>query len=99
MYYFELEALQNLHGRFNDRLAATESLLGFIYFGEEGEGETFPEKVNHFLDTFKFMEILKKHCPKLKLCPTVSVVLLFSNSLNKSSGRINSMFLGHTVLH
>lgn len=53
MYYFELEALQNLHGRFNDRLAATESLLGFIYFGEEGEGETFPEKVNHFLDTWK----------------------------------------------
>lgn len=42
---FGLKPLQTLRGRCTDRLTEADSLLGFLYFGEEEEGETFTEKV------------------------------------------------------
>lgn len=45
--YFGLKPLQTLKGRCVDRLTEAGSLLGFLYFVEEGEGKTFTEKVNH----------------------------------------------------
>lgn len=44
---FGLKPLQTLRGRCTDRLTEAGFLLGFLYFGEEEEGETFTEKVNH----------------------------------------------------
>lgn len=45
--FFGLKPLQTLKGRCIDRLTEAGSLLGFLYFVEEGEGKTFTEKVNH----------------------------------------------------
>lgn len=49
-----------------DRLMEAVPLLGFLYFGEEGEEETSIVKVNN-LNMLKFMETLKPSYVMLKL--------------------------------
>lgn len=67
---FELKPLQTLWGRDMDRLMEAVSLLGFLYFGEEGEEETSIVKMNN-LNMLKFMETLKPSFVMLKLSPAV----------------------------